>query len=88
MSTKRWTTGATAAGIAGATAGPATALLPSRTACGRALVGQVRGLLGYPRTVQAENIPSADREMVVSRSLSHAVVRSMTRSRWWSRSFA
>src|SRR5207302_6866982 len=72
-------------GVAVALAGLAIAagagLLPSRTARGRALVGQVRGLLDYLHTAKAEDIPAADREMVFSRSLPYAVVLGDT-ERW------
>ncbi|MDQ7809230.1 DUF2207 domain-containing protein [Amycolatopsis sp. A133] len=73
-----FTAGYALLGVAVALAGLAVvavaALLPSRTARGRALVGQVRGLLDYLHTARAEDIPPADRELVFSRSLPYAVV--------------
>ncbi|GHG35474.1 MULTISPECIES: DUF2207 family protein [Amycolatopsis] len=80
-----FTAGYALLGVAVALAGLAVvavaALLPSRTARGRALVGQVRGLLGYLHTAKAEDIPPADRELVFSRSLPYAVVLGDT-ERW------
>ncbi|MFD9895870.1 DUF2207 domain-containing protein [Amycolatopsis sp. NPDC059027] len=80
-----FTLGQALIGVAVALAGLAIAagagLLPSRTARGRALVGQVRGLLDYLHTAKAEDIPAADREMVFSRSLPYAVVLGDT-ERW------
>ncbi|MGW4528204.1 DUF2207 family protein [Amycolatopsis sp. NPDC004378] len=70
-----------AVALAGLAVAAAAALLPSRTARGRALVGQVRGLLDYLHTAKAEDIPPADREMVFSRSLPYAVVLGDT-ERW------
>ncbi|MEU0793165.1 DUF2207 domain-containing protein [Amycolatopsis sp. NPDC005961] len=70
-----------AVALAGLAVAAAAALLPSRTARGRVLVGQVRGLLDYLRTAKAEDIPPADREMVFSRSLPYAVVLGDT-ERW------
>jgi hypothetical protein len=70
-----------AVALAGLAVAAAAALLPSRTARGRALVGQVRGLLGYLHTAKAEDIPPADRELVFSRSLPYAVVLGDT-ERW------
>ncbi len=48
--------------------------MPARTRRGSVLVQQVRGLLGYLRGSDASNVPAADREMVLSRSLPYAVV--------------
>jgi hypothetical protein len=80
-----FTAGYALLGVAVALAGlalvAAAGLLPSRTARGRALVGQVRGLLDYLHTAKAEDIPAADREMVFSRSLPYAVVLGDT-ERW------
>ncbi|MEV5720113.1 DUF2207 domain-containing protein [Amycolatopsis mediterranei] len=80
-----FTAGYALLGVAAALAGLAVvavaALLPSRTARGRALVGQVRGLLDYLHTARAEDIPPADRELVFSRSLPYAVVLGDT-ERW------
>lgn len=80
-----FTAGYALLGVAVALAGLAVvavaALLPSRTARGRALVGQVRGLLDYLHTAKAEDIPPADRELVFSRSLPYAVVLGDT-ERW------
>ncbi|MEC3978806.1 DUF2207 family protein [Amycolatopsis sp. H20-H5] len=80
-----FTVGDALLGVALALAGLALALgagfLPSRTARGRALVGQVRGLLDYLHTAKADDIPAADREMVFSRSLPYAVVLGDT-ERW------
>lgn len=70
-----------AVALAGLAVAAAAALLPSRTARGRALVGQVRGLLDYLHHAKAEDIPPADREMVFSRSLPYAVVLGDT-ERW------
>ncbi|MBN6036775.1 DUF2207 domain-containing protein [Amycolatopsis sp. 195334CR] len=56
-------------------------LLPRRTARGRALAGQIRGLIGYLHDVPAGEIPEADRELVFSRSLPYAVVLRET-ERW------
>lgn len=70
-----------AVALAGLAVAAAAALLPSRTARGRVLVGQVRGLLDYLHTAKAEDIPPADREMVFSRSLPYAVVLGDT-ERW------
>ncbi|UJW33188.1 DUF2207 domain-containing protein [Saccharothrix sp. AJ9571] len=56
-------------------------LLPRRTARGRALAGQIRGLIGYLQSVPADEIPDADRELVFSRSLPYAVVLGET-ERW------
>jgi hypothetical protein len=70
-----------AVALAGLAVAAAAALLPSRTARGRALAGQVRGLLDYLRTAKAEDIPPADRELVFSRSLPYAVVLGDT-ERW------
>jgi hypothetical protein len=72
-------------GVALAVAGVALTVgagwMPSRTARGRALVGQVRGLLDYLHTVKVTDIPAADQEMVFSRSLPYAVVLGET-ERW------
>ena len=80
-----FTVGYALLGVAVALAGLAVvavaALLPSRTARGRALAGQVRGLLDYLHTARAEDIPPADRELVFSRSLPYAVVLGDT-ERW------
>ncbi|HEY3470509.1 MAG TPA: DUF2207 domain-containing protein [Amycolatopsis sp.] len=70
-----------AVALAGLAVAAAAALLPSRTARGRALVGQVRGLLDYLHHAKAEDIPPADRELVFSRSLPYAVVLGDT-ERW------
>jgi hypothetical protein len=70
-----------AVALAGLGVAAAAALLPSRTARGRVLVGQVRGLLHYLHTVKAEDVPPGDREMVFSRSLPYAVVLGDT-ERW------
>ncbi|MCR6486564.1 DUF2207 domain-containing protein [Amycolatopsis sp. OK19-0408] len=70
-----------AVALAGLAVAAAAALLPSRTARGRALVGQVRGLLDYLHHARAEDIPPADRELVFSRSLPYAVVLGDT-ERW------
>ncbi|HEY0450151.1 DUF2207 domain-containing protein [Actinophytocola sp.] len=48
--------------------------MPARTKRGSVLVQQVRGLLGYLRGTDASEVPAADREMVLSRSLPYAVV--------------
>lgn len=48
-------------------------MMPARTKRGSVLVQQVRGLLNYLRTTEANTIPPADREMVLSRSLPYAV---------------
>ncbi|AXB47189.1 hypothetical protein A4R43_36015 [Amycolatopsis albispora] len=61
-------------------------LLPRRTARGRALAGQIRGLIGYLHSVPAGEIPEADRELVFSRSLPYAVVLGETER--WLNSFA
>jgi hypothetical protein len=80
-----FTAGYALLGVAVALAGLAViavaALLPSRTARGRALAGQVRGLLDYLHTARAEDIPPGDRELVFSRSLPYAVVLGDT-ERW------
>ncbi|WP_242548034.1 DUF2207 domain-containing protein [Amycolatopsis sp. MtRt-6] len=80
-----FTAGYALLGVAVALAGLAVvavaALLPSRTARGRALAGQVRGLLDYLHTARADDIPPADRELVFSRSLPYAVVLGDT-ERW------
>ncbi|WP_043784504.1 DUF2207 domain-containing protein [Amycolatopsis rifamycinica] len=80
-----FTAGYALLGVAVALAGLAVvavaALLPSRTARGRALAGQVRGLLDYLHTARPEDIPPADRELVFSRSLPYAVVLGDT-ERW------
>ncbi|MEV6874070.1 DUF2207 domain-containing protein [Amycolatopsis sp. NPDC051128] len=70
-----------AVALAGLAVAAAAALLPSRTARGRVLAGQVRGLLDYLHTAKAEDIPPADRELVFSRSLPYAVVLGDT-ERW------
>ncbi|WP_410639215.1 DUF2207 family protein [Amycolatopsis sp. lyj-346] len=70
-----------AVALAGLAVAAVAALLPSRTARGRALAGQVRGLLDYLHTARAEDIPPADRELVFSRSLPYAVVLGDT-ERW------
>jgi hypothetical protein len=49
-------------------------MMPARTRRGSTLVQQVRGLLNYLRSTDANSIPAADREMVLSRSLPYAVV--------------
>lgn len=49
-------------------------LMPARTRRGSVLVQQVRGLLGYLRGDVSADVPAADREMVLSRSLPYAVV--------------
>ncbi|MDT7800632.1 MAG: hypothetical protein QOI78_4065 [Actinomycetota bacterium] len=67
--------------LAGLGVAAAAVLLPSRTARGRVLVGQVRGLLHYLHHAKAEDIPPGDREMVFSRSLPYAVVLGDT-ERW------
>jgi len=48
--------------------------MPARTKRGSVLVQQVRGLLTYLRASDPGEIPEADREMVLSRSLPYAVV--------------
>ncbi|RZQ62868.1 DUF2207 domain-containing protein [Amycolatopsis suaedae] len=72
------TVGHALAGVAVVLAGIAVAagsiLLPARTARGRALVPQVRGLAEYLHTVSPDDVPAADRELVFSRSLPYAVV--------------
>ncbi|GAA2840224.1 DUF2207 domain-containing protein [Crossiella cryophila] len=60
--------------------------MPARTRRGSALLAQVRGLRGYLHTVQVDDIPPADREMVFSRSLPYAVVLGETDR--WLRAFA
>ena len=70
-----------AVAVAGAALTSGAGWVPSRTARGRALVGQVRGLLDYLHTVRVDDIPAADREMVFSRSLPYAVVLGDT-ERW------
>ncbi|SEB32841.1 Predicted membrane protein [Amycolatopsis tolypomycina] len=70
-----------AVALAGLAVAAVAALLPSRTARGRALAGQVRGLLDYLHTARADDIPPADRELVFSRSLPYAVVLGDT-ERW------
>ncbi|WP_245573911.1 DUF2207 domain-containing protein [Amycolatopsis nigrescens] len=67
--------------VAGLVLAAASRLLPTRTARGRLLAGQVRGLLGYLGTVRADDVPPADRELVFSRSLPYAVVLGVT-ERW------
>ncbi|WP_246257309.1 DUF2207 domain-containing protein [Amycolatopsis anabasis] len=80
-----FTVGHALLGVAVALAGIALAAgaswLPSRTARGRLLAGQVRGLLQYLHTADPVAIPPADREMVFSRSLPYAVVLGET-ERW------
>jgi hypothetical protein len=80
-----FTAGYALLGVAVAIAGIALTVgarwVPSRTARGRALVGQVRGLLGYLRTVMVTDIPAADQGLVFSRSLPYAVVLGDT-ERW------
>ena len=80
-----FTAGHALLGVALAAAGVALAVgagrLPSRTARGRALVGQCRGLLNYLHTVKVTDIPVPDQEMVFSRSLPYAVVLGET-ERW------
>lgn len=56
-------------------------IMPARTKRGSSLVAQVRGLRDYLRSASADSIPSADREMVFSRSLPYAVVLGET-ERW------
>jgi hypothetical protein len=58
--------------------------MPARTRRGSALVQQVRGLLGFLRGDAAANVPAADREMVLSRSLPYAVVLGETQG-WLAR---
>jgi hypothetical protein len=70
-----------AVAVAGAALTSGAGWVPSRTARGRALVGQMRGLLDYLHTVRVDDIPAADREMVFSRSLPYAVVLGDT-ERW------
>ena len=70
-----------AVAVAGAALTSGAGWVPSRNARGRALVGQVRGLLDYLHTVRVDDIPAADREMVFSRSLPYAVVLGDT-ERW------
>jgi hypothetical protein len=70
-----------AVALAGLGVAAAAVLLPSRTARGRVLAGQVRGLLHYLHHAEAEDIPPGDREMVFSRSLPYAVVLGDT-ERW------
>ena len=73
-----FTAGSALVGVAAVLAGIALVVaaswLPPRTGRGRALVGQVRGLLSYLHTVRPEDIPDGDRELVFSRSLPYAVV--------------
>ncbi|MDT7727410.1 MAG: hypothetical protein QOI21_3986 [Actinomycetota bacterium] len=80
-----FTAGSALLGVALAVAGVALTVgagrVPSRTARGRALVGQVRGLLNYLHTVEVTDIPAPDREMMFSRSLPYAVVLGET-ERW------
>ncbi len=61
-------------------------MMPARTKRGSVLVQQVRGLLSYLRGTEARSIPSADREMVLSRSLPYAVVLGEVEG--WVRRFA
>lgn len=65
-------------GLVVVVAGVALALgarfMPARTGRGSALLEHVRGLRGYLRTANPEDIPERDREMVFSRSLPYAVV--------------
>jgi hypothetical protein len=70
-----------AVAIAGVSLTLAAGWVPSRTARGRVLVGQVRGLLHYLQTVEVAEIPEPDRELVFSRSLPFAVVLGET-TRW------
>jgi hypothetical protein len=85
-----FTAGDALLGVAVAVAGIALVLgagwLPSRTARGRALVGQVHGLLGYLRTVAVGQLPERDKEMVFSRSLPYALV--LGDGERWLRTFA
>ena len=71
-----------AVALAGLGLAAARALLPSRTERGRAVAGQIGGLLRYLHQVRAEDIERPeDREMVFSRSLPYAVVLGDT-ERW------
>lgn len=49
-------------------------LLPPRTARGRLLAGQVRGLLDHLNSLRPAGLPLADRELVFTRSLPYALV--------------
>ena len=55
--------------------------LPARTALGSGLLGQLVVLRGYLHTVDADELPAGDRELVFSRSLPYAVVLGET-DRW------
>lgn len=57
-------------------------LLPGRTARGRALVEQIRGLVDYLHVARAQDLPPGDQETVFSRSLPYAVVLGHT-ERWF-----
>jgi hypothetical protein len=61
-------------------------MMPARTRRGSVLVQQVRGLVEYLRNTQVADIPAADREMVLSRSLPYAVV--LGEADGWARRFA
>lgn len=71
------TVGHALAGVAVVIGGVALAVgarfVPARTKRGALLVQQVRGVHGYLRSVPAESVPAADRELVFSRSLPYAV---------------
>lgn len=85
-----FTVGYALLGVAVAVAGIALVLgagwVPSRTARGRALVGQVHGLLAHLHTAAVGGIPERDKEMVFSRSLPYALV--LGDSERWLRAFA
>jgi len=72
--------------IAGIALTLAAGRVPSRTARGRALVAQVRGLLQYLHTVEVADIPEPDRERVFARSLPYAIVLGETTH--WLETFA
>src|SRR5690606_8598288 len=59
--------------------------LPTRTAYGRALTGQVRGLQQGLEQVNSAQIPAGDRELVFSRGLPYMIVWS--RADNWVRTF-
>ncbi|WP_170220902.1 DUF2207 family protein [Amycolatopsis cihanbeyliensis] len=67
--------------LAGLALTAGSSLLPRRTGRGRALAGQLRGLLRYLHEVDVRDIPARDRELVFSRSLPYVVVLGET-ERW------
>ncbi|MGI5221952.1 DUF2207 family protein [Nocardia sp. CA-290969] len=71
--------------LAGAGLLAAKKFLPARTAFGRTLTGQVRGLQQGLEQVTTEQIPAGDRELVFSRGLPYMIVWS--RADNWVRTF-